>query len=229
MPPADLSTKRLITFVAEKTLMSRFRTFALSCAVVALIPNISTAVLFTADPDNFAAGTNISNAYPGIALISVGAGYDGDFDPNIFARNPLNHPEPINASTGQHVFGTNDAQFPASFGGFGGAVLRVDFTVPTNLVRLDAIGNDPSDFARFQAFSAANAVLSTYNTASMATSVFETMTVSSGVNIAYVLASGVSGDSVAFDHLRFEIVPELTTVTLCMLAAIGALFARWRH
>jgi hypothetical protein len=192
------------------------------CGVFACVATVSQAVVLTAEPDSFAEGTNISNAFPGIDLISVGAGYDGDFDPNIFAVDSLTHGEPYIASTGRLVFGTNDPTFPESFGGFGGAMLRVDFTNDTNLVMLDAIGTDSSDFARLEAFTAGDVLVDTYNTASMGTSVFETMTVSSGINnIAYVLASGLFGDSVGFDHLRFEgVIPEPSTAMLCLAAAL---------
>jgi hypothetical protein len=203
----------------------------LACAAVALLAAVSQAAIMTAEPDSFPVDTNISNSFPGIDLISVGPGYDGDFDPNIFARDSLAHLEPFVASTGRLVFGTNDSSFPTTFGGFGDAILRVDFTNPTNLVMLDAIGNDSSDFARLQAYTAGNALIDTYDTGSMGTSKFETMTVSSAMSdIAYVLASGRFGDSVGFDNLRFEgVIPEASTALLAVIAALAAPTLRRRR
>jgi hypothetical protein len=209
--------------------MSRLKTAVFACGLVTMLATVSEAVLYTAEPDSFPEGANISHSFPGIAVISTGAGYDNDFDPNVFALSSLTHAEPFTASTGVRVFGTNDANFPTSFGGAGGAQMRVDFSLPTSMVKLDAIGNDSSDFGRLQAYSAANVLLSSYNTASLATSVFETMTVSSGTNIAYVLASGPNGQSVGFDYLRFEAVPEPSEAILIVFAALKALCIRRRR
>ena len=158
------------------------------------------------DPDAFPAGTDITNAFPGVTLSSVGPGFDGDFDPSIFAINPSIHESsPFNASTGSLVFGTNDARFPHVFSGFGDATFRVDFALPASEVRLDAIGNHGSDFARLVAFDAADVVIDTYNTGQLTISSFETMIVTSAsFNIDHVVASGAFGESVGFDRLDFN-------------------------
>lgn len=170
---------------------------------------VANAALITIDPDDFPPGTDLTNAFAAVVLNSIGPGFDGDNDPRIFGIDPLAHPEPFNASTGGLVFGTNDNRFPSLFGGFGGAQLRVDFAAATGEVRLDAIGNNSSDFARFQAFNSLDMLLDSYSTAQLIVSQFETMIVTSaGGDIAYVVASGVGGDSVGFDHLQYDAAPE---------------------
>lgn len=183
-------------------------------------------VLITVDPDAFSVGTNISSAFAGVTLSSVGSGFDGDFDPNIFSINSAVQSFPFTASTGSLVFGTNDNTFPAVFGGWGGAMFRVDFATPTSQVLLDAIGNNSSDYAQLNAYNSGGTLVDSYSTGQLTTSVFETMGVS-GAGIAYVIASGVAGDSVGFDQLRYEepgkesIIPEPSTMLLLSLGLSG--------
>jgi hypothetical protein len=201
---------------------------ALVAASAILGSGAAEAALITIDPDAFAAGTLLTNAFPGLTLRSIGAGFDGDSDADIYGRDPLAFLEPYNASTGGLVFGTNDPDYPHLFGGTGAATFRVDFASPVSLVRLDGISNDESDAARLQAYNSSNVLLATYTTASLGTSAFETMIVSSAASdIAYVVASGVSGDSVGFDRLQYEAeaVPEPTTLAL-FGAGLVALRAR---
>ena len=108
--------------------------------------------------------------------------------------------------------------------------MRIDFGVSdVKLVLLDGISNNGSDIARLQAFDSTNTILGTYTTAALALSQFETMSVTSAAgNIAYVLASGVSGDSVGFDNLKYE-VPEPGTIAIFGFGLVGLGYMRRRR
>ena len=147
--------------------------------------------LISVEPDAFAAGTDISNAYSGVTLSSIGLGFDGDSDASIFAIDSASQAlEPFTASTVRLVFGTNDATFPHLFAGTGAASLRVDFASDVHKVFLDAISNNGADAGTLRAFDSLDNLLATYTTASMTANVFETMVVTAaGQQIAYVTAS----------------------------------------
>ena len=192
--------------------MRRIALITIICAFVA-----APASADLVDPDAFAVGTDISNAFAGVTLSSIGAGFDGVIDSRIFAINPNGgYPEPFSASTGSLVFGTSDNTFPHLFGGWGGEQLRVDFSIGATLVSLDAIGNNGSDFGSLQAYDAGGTLVDSYSTGQLTLSSFEAMTVS-GSNIAYVIASGVGGDSLGFDNLDFNPVPVPGAFLLGML------------
>jgi hypothetical protein len=196
------------------------------CVVLAIAVMASQATaMITVDPDAFAVGTDISNAFAGVTLSSVGAGFDGDYDSRIFAIDPMAWGEPFAASTGRLVFGTNDPAWPNLFGGFGSAVLRVDFSSPVTVVSIDAIGNNSSDWAKLEAFDASNNLIDDYFTGQLTLSNFETMTVS-GSNIAYVLASPITGESAGFDNLNADIsvVPAPGAM---LLGGIGVSIVGW--
>ena len=158
--------------------------------VSALFPRLAAGLCGDNQPHARGTWDNGISFFQNITLSSVGAGFDGDFDTNIFSINPSTQAlEPYSASTGRLVFGTNDGTFPHLFGGFGGAKMRIDFGVSdVKLVLLDGISNNGSDIARLQAFDSTNTILGTHTTAALALSQFETMSVTSAAgNIAYVL------------------------------------------
>ena len=194
------------------------------CAIAVLMLAVSPAAmaLVTVDPDAFAVGTDISNAFSGVTLSSIGPGFDNDFDPRIFSIDPLAWPGPFNASTGSLVFGTNDDWIPNVFSGTGDGHLRIDFSVSALSVSLDAIGNNDHDYARLDAYDASNTLIDSYSTGNLPTSIFETMTVSG--NISYVVARGVSGDTVGFDNLNFQPIPAPGAI---LLGSIGVGLVGW--
>lgn len=190
---------------------------------VLILAQAATAVMVV-DPDMFAVGTDISSAFSGVTLSSVGAGFDGDYDSRIFSVNPTGWGEPYSASTGSLVFGTNDSTFPHLFGGYGDAKLRIDFSSYVTWVSLDAIGNDDSDWAGLESFDALGNPIASYLTGELGVSGVESMVVS-GSSISYVIASGISGDSVGFDNLKIEsAVPAPGAI---LLGSFGAGLVGW--
>jgi hypothetical protein len=195
------------------------------------IVEVHADALVVADPDAFPAGTNISQAFPGAVLSQVGAGWDGmPGGAQIFAVNPSIQPtEPFRASTGSLAFGTDDV-YPHLFMQSAPLSMRVDFASPTNYVAIDVIGNDSSDMGQLLAFNSLGTQIGSYTSGTVGTSQFETMSVTRPVwDIAYVLASGYSGESAGLDHLQYNVVPEPSTFILLSMGAIGLLAFAWRR
>jgi hypothetical protein len=191
---------------------------------------LAQAAPVVVDPDAFAPGTDLSNAFAGITLSAVGGGFGAG--PAVFAVDSLSQPnEPFMASTGRLVFGTNSQIFPHLFREPTFLALRVDFAAATDAVAIDFISNDADDVGFLQAFDAANNLLGTYTTASLATNQFETMSLAFGsANIAYILASGLDGlSSGGLDHLRYNsaaTVPEPTALLLVGTALLALRLGR---
>ncbi|MBL8315054.1 MAG: PEP-CTERM sorting domain-containing protein [Rubrivivax sp.] len=199
---------------------------AVACGGAMALAQAATVV---ADADAFALGTDLSNAFAGITLSAVGLGFGGG--PAIFAVASASQPlEPFTASTGQLVFGTNSPNFPHLFREPSFLALRVDFSAPTDGVWIDFISNDGADTGFLQAFDATDNLLGTYTTASLATSQFETMSLSFGsASIAYILAGGLNGSSSGgLDHLRYNggTVPEPATLLLVGSALLALRLGR---
>jgi hypothetical protein len=112
-------------------------------ALILLIGLLSvplSAVLVTVDPDEFAAGTDISNAWTGITLSSGGGGANldgkvyaayrsGSLGNEVFANSRISSKLWLNNST------------PGSY-----YYLQVDFHTPANHVLIDVISDNGSDF-----------------------------------------------------------------------------------
>jgi len=174
-----------------------------SAASLLLLAGSAHAATISADADSFTAGTDISNAFAGLTLSFDGSTFDGTNDGIIYS---VTESGGLSASTGTRVFGTSDANLPNLFDGISTAVFRVDFNEVATSVSLDALGDNGSDFAQLNAYTAGGVLVDTYSTGQLMSGNFETMTIG-GADIAYVIASGVGGDAVGFDNLTAQVVP----------------------
>jgi hypothetical protein len=193
------------------------RAFLGTISVFVMVGSVQAAML-TADADDYAAGTNISNAYTGLTLSYEGATSDGTADGIIYSTLAI---DPLFASTGDRVFGTGDAGEPGLFSGTPSPVFRVDFAQTATSVSLDALGDNGSDYASLRAYTAGGLLLAEQVSGQLTSGNFETLTVS-GADIAYVLAAGVVGDAVGFDNLTATVVPVPAAVWL-FGSGLGAL------
>jgi hypothetical protein len=172
------------------------------------------ATLVVADPDDFAAGTDLRNAFTGITLSVDGnasaqvQSFDGTFITGPSGGTNV-------ASTGTRVFGhditgssINEQDFFRNWdAGIAGVtprtVLRVDFDTETDFVSIDMIADDDDEFT-LQAFSTDGTLLETINLGVFAMSSMTFSIDRDFADIAYVLAAGISGEGGALDNLRFN-------------------------
>jgi predicted outer membrane repeat protein len=150
------------------------------------------------EPDSFSIGTVLNNLTPGVSL-SV-SGFSGA---SVTASNGFGA-----ASTGSQVLGNSvNGQWYTE------VRLRADFALPTDFVSIDAVSDDSFDLGRLEAYDASNNLIASYDTSALtSTGQFETMTVSRPQHdIAYVLASGLNGEVINLDNLRFGSTEPATT------------------
>ena len=174
------------------------------------------------DPDAFADGTDISAAFPGLTLTTVGS-LEGD--PKVVA---IASPD---ASTGGNVFGheipfeehwTFSAWLPWG-------LLRADFDINPLGVSIDVIGDNSSDFARMEAYGSGDVLLDSIISGELGYGSFETLTIADVGAISYILVGGLEtggaigiGDSVLLDNLSAVYDPSLIPAPGAVaLGAIG--------
>ena len=201
--------KRLMAFISGLTLT--------------LCTSMANAILITVDPDSFADGTDISNAFSGISLSAIDGGFNVLSTPSVFSQTSSL------ASTGTQVFG-HDGIFVETWAEGLVADLRIDFAQATDFISLDIIANDGFDPGFLAAYDSADALLGSFTTqGDLGSGTPETATISSGsANIAYVIASGLGGNDVALDNLIYNsaTVPEPAVLALLSLGLFGIGVAR---
>jgi hypothetical protein len=180
-----------------------------------------SAVLVTINPDEFAAGTDISTAFPYVTLSSGGGASGLDGKVYVAVRS---------ASTGDMVFANSRTSSKLWLNqAVNGYYLRADFTIPTSYVSLDFIGDSSNDYPSLQCYNASGVLLnptldlSPLGVGSPSMRYFPRAT----ADIAYILVGGrgtTSTNSVLLDNLKFE-VPEPAT---CLILLSGWLLLKNR-
>lgn len=193
------------------------------CTMVSVIlvsTSVATAI-FTADPDSFSDGTDISTAFPGLTLSAVGGGWDKPSG-SILAQDPTIETEPFNPSTGELAFGTDDGMYPHLFRE-NRIQLRADFAGPASFVSLDFIGNDDDgdDVGVLKAYDSGGGLLTWDSTDPLDTSEFETLSLSA-VGIDYILAYGSGNETVGIDNLQWIPAPGAI-----LLGSLGVGLVGW--
>jgi hypothetical protein len=198
-------------------------TIVVAALVIMLVGASTTkAVVVTIDPDDFSNGTDISNAFPGVTLSAVGsmAGLNGI----VYSRTA-----PAHASTGTNVFG-NSLSGTDSDGNLwnecwkrNNVRLRADFDNLANYVTIDIISNDiGTDCGALEVYDSDDNLLSWAEIHKLEPGIVFTAEINrSSFDIAYIIATGIEGDTVALDKLAY--VPEPATALLLCLGSLAFL------
>ena len=177
----------------------------------------SGAVIISADADGFSNGSDISTAFAGMTLSSVG-GYAG-LDGLVYAWGDGL------ASTGTSVFANNlsfQRQWYANL--TDGFAFRADFDQPADYVAIDIIGDDYSgDVGVLYAYNAADVLLESVTSDALEYGEVFTAQISRGsFDIAYIIAGGSPSteDTVHLDNLIADVIPEPATLWLLALGGL---------
>ena len=198
--------------------------YPLVIALFLAMVSCAGAVMISADADGFSDGTDISTAFGGMTLSSVG-GYSG-LDGFVYAWGDGL------ASTGASVFANNLSFQGQWYAGLtDGFAFRADFDQPANYVAIDIIGDDYSgDIGALYAYNAADILLETITSDALGYGEVFTAQISRGsFDIAYIIAGGSPSteDTVHLDNLIADVIPE--PATLWLFALGGLLLTRKRR
>ena len=169
------------------------------------------------EPDSVPAGTNISQAFAGVALNTVNSD-QGAAD--VFAVVPR---VPAWASSGALVFG-HVAPYAEHWAGdtdpgFRHGSLRVLFVTPATGVRVDFVGNDVSDYGLLQVYSPERQLLQSLETDLLGEGSIQTLSASDVGEIGYIIAGGMAHDTVCLDNIWYIPEPGGAGLLLIVLAA----------
>ena len=207
----------------------KLHTVARTAIGLAALVTAAAAPALVVEPDDFAPGTDISNAVPGVTLSASG---NIVTDTSVFATTPPTGPGV--SSTGSLVFGyQNVNQQQTSFQeGFLTSRFRADFDALQASVSIDAIGNNTpsggSDSAILRAFDAGNTLLASDTVSGLSRGQVGTLTVNFASGISYITVRGGTNAGVNLDNLRTTAVPEPTTAGLLIASTLGLLGRRRR-
>ena len=156
------------------------------------------------EPDEFPDGQLTNGAQSGYTLSTVGSDADGRvavFTDNLTSTGTKNF-RGFSRSTRSYLSSWNSAT----------RRLQADFSQPTSVVQIDAVGTSNSSFGRLEAYNSAGQLVGRFTTSALGLGQVETMSISRGVDdIAYVIVGGHANTSVKLDNLRFG--PESATTT----------------
>ena len=196
-------------------------------ALVLVMVSSAGATIISADADGYSDDTDISTAFLGMTLSSVG-GYSG-LDGLVYAWGDGL------ASTSTSVFANNlslsfQRQWSAHITDTQGFALRANFDQLANSVAIDIIGDDYSgDIGGLYAYSSAGVLLESVESHQLGYGEVFTAQINRGsFDIAYIVAGGTASteDTVHLDNLTAN-VPE--PATLCLLGLGGLLLTRTRR
>jgi len=137
------------------------------------------------EPDNYAAGTALTNVVPGVTLTCQGS------------TDTITSQTASYCSTGTRVFahGSTTTFSDSIF-------LRASFASPVSGVSIDLVPDDTNDPGFLKAYNSDGTLLQDLQTAAPPYPGFLTMTITRPTaDIAYVVAGGQSGQAVYLDHL----------------------------
>ena len=187
--------------------------FAALCAASCISVSAHSA-LINVDPDQFASGTDITNAFEGITLSTcVG-------EPNICDRRE----SVFSLTSGDASTGTLGFAHDSDNATWGNGVfewLQIDFSVAFDMVSLDFAANDAGGDSNAQllAFDTSGVLIDIDTQDFVASGEFTTLTVN-GTNISYVQAYWDEinrGESGALDNLVYNAVDVSTPATAAFL------------
>ena len=189
------------------------------CSVITLIVLMvspAVATIISVDADMYDDGFDISTAFAGITLSSVG-GYT-DLDGLVYAWGDGL------ASTGTNVFANNLSYQRQWHAGITDRfALRADFAYPADSVTIDIIGDDQGDIGVLYAYDAADTLLGTVTSHQLEYGeVFTAVIERPSFDIKYIIAGGAADNTVHLDNLTAN-VPEPASL---LLLSLGALFLR---
>lgn len=187
----------------------------ISIGFMALSVSLS-AVLVTVNPDDFAAGTDISHAWSGVTL-SSGGGASG-LDGKVYTAASLYVPP------GNLVFAHNSIPSSGSNNLWrnyerNSYYLRVDFATPTNRVLIDFISDSGTDYHSLWYYTTAGVLERSQGFVSLIAGERRTIEISRPTaDISYIRVGGYGSTdqfAVLLDNLRFEI-PEPATFLILL-------------
>jgi len=205
--------------------IGKAKTFVL----ILLILSSAQAVLITADADGFTEGTDISNAFAGITLSSVGTteGLDG----RVYAVTSSL------ATTGTMVFGHNLENstawyrntFPVTENKPDDYALRIDLDDPANMVSIDMVALNDFCYMYLSAYNSEGIKIGWSGSDGLGYSFGEVLNAQitrDTYDIAYVIVGGVFGNvksEALLDNFSANVIPEPATILLLALGSIAAL------
>jgi len=173
--------------------------------------------IISVDADGFGNGIDISTAFDGVILSSVG-GYSG-LDGKVYAWGDGL------ASTSTNVFANNlsfQRQWYSDL--TDGFALRADFLQLAKSVAIDIIGDDWGDYGELYAYNSSGELIGYVLSPQLSTGEVFRATIDRdwAFDIAYIIAGGAfsTTETVHLDNLTANVIPEPATLSLFALSSL---------